>query len=210
MHYGELKLKDIADGTGVRTSLFVSGCTHRCRGCFQPQTWDFSYGREYTPEVEQAVIDSLKPSYVAGLTLLGGEPWEPDNQRVLVGLLRRVRAEAPGKTVWSYSGYTWEELTGESRARCEVTDEMLSLVDILVDGEFVESKKDISLTFRGSSNQRIIDVQASLASGRPVVLDMDRRTRLAVRSGMRPPRRPRGTRTSPGPLGTCTPRPWRR
>lgn len=210
MHYGELKLKDIADGIGVRTSLFVSGCTHRCRGCFQPQTWDFSYGREYTPEVEQAVIDSLKPSYVAGLTLLGGEPWEPDNQRVLVGLLRRVRAEAPGKTVWSYSGYTWEELTGESRARCEVTDEMLSLVDILVDGEFVESKKDISLTFRGSSNQRIIDVQASLASGRPVVLDMDRRTRLAVRSGMRPPRRPRGTRTSPGSLGTCTPRPWRR
>lgn len=210
MHYGELKLKDIADGTGVRTSLFVSGCTHRCRGCFQPQTWDFSYGREYTPEVEQAVIDSLKPSYVAGLTLLGGEPWEPDNQRVLVGLLRRVRAEAPGKTVWSYSGYTWEELTGESRARCEVTDEMLSLVDILVDGEFVESKKDISLTFRGSSNQRIIDVQASLASGRPVVLDMDRRTRLAARSWMRPQRRPRGTRTSPGSLGTCIPRPWRR
>lgn len=210
MHYGELKLKDIADGTGVRTSLFVSGCTHRCRGCFQPQTWDFSYGREYTPEVEQAVIDSLKPSYVAGLTLLGGEPWEPDNQRVLVGLLRRVRAEAPGKTVWSYSGYTWEELTGESRARCEVTDEMLSLVDILVDGEFVESKKDISLTFRGSSNQRIIDVQASLASGHPVVLDMDRRTRLAARSGMRPLRRPRGTRTSPGSLGTCTPHPWRR
>lgn len=210
MHYGELKLKDIADGTGVRTSLFVSGCTHRCRGCFQPQTWDFSYGREYTPEVEQAVIDSLKPSYVAGLTLLGGEPWEPDNQRVLVGLLRRVRAEAPGKTVWSYSGYTWEELTGKSRARCEVTDEMLSLVDILVDGEFVESKKDISLTFRGSSNQRIIDVQASLASGRPVVLDMDRRTRLAARSSRLRPPRPRGTRTSPGCLGTCTPRPWRR
>lgn len=210
MHYGELKLKDIADGTGVRTSLFVSGCTHHCRGCFQPQTWDFSYGREYTPEVEQMIIDSLKPSYVAGLTLLGGEPWEPDNQRVLVGLLRRVRSEVPGKTVWSYSGYTWEELTGESRARCEVTDEMLSLVDILVDGEFVESKKDIGLTFRGSSNQRIIDVQASLRSGSPVVLDMDRRTRLAARSSMLQLRRPRGTRTSPVCPGTCIRHPSRR
>lgn len=182
MHYGALKTSDIADGIGVRASLFVSGCTHRCKGCFQPETWDFSYGDEYTTEVEQRVMDALRPSFVDGLTVLGGEPWEPENQRVLVGLLRRVRRELPGKTVWTYSGYTWEELVGGSRARCEVTDEMLSLTDVLVDGEFVESKRDPGLSFRGSSNQRIIDVRASLEAGAPVVIDLDRRRPARRRS----------------------------
>ncbi len=151
--------------------LFVSGCTHHCKGCFQPETWDFSYGELYTEAVEEEIIESLRPSYVNGLTLLGGEPFEPQNQRVLVGLLRRVRRELPEKTIWSFSGYTWEELTGESRARCEVTDEMLSMLDVLVDGEFVEEKRNISLRFRGSENQRLIDVPKTRAAGHVVLWD---------------------------------------
>ena len=151
--------------------LFVSGCTHHCKGCFQPETWDFSYGAPYTEAVEKEIIESLRPSYVNGLTLLGGEPFEPQNQRVLVRLLRRVRRELPEKTIWSFSGYTWEELTGESRARCEVTDEMLSMLDVLVDGEFVEEKRNISLRFRGSENQRLIDVPKTRAAGHVVLWD---------------------------------------
>ena len=151
--------------------LFVSGCTHHCKGCFQPETWDFSYGAPYTEAVEEEIIESLRPSYVNGLTLLGGEPFEPQNQRVLVRLLRRVRRELPEKTIWSFSGYTWEELTGESRARCEVTDEMLSMLDVLVDGEFVEEKRNISLRFRGSENQRLIDVPKTRAAGHIVLWD---------------------------------------
>lgn len=151
--------------------LFVSGCTHHCKGCFQPETWDFSYGAPYTEAVEEEIIESLRPSYVNGLTLLGGEPFEPQNQRVLVRLLRRVRRELPEKTIWSFSGYTWEELTGESRARCEVTDEMLSMLDVLVDGEFVEEKRNISLRFRGSENQRLIDVPKTRAAGHVVLWD---------------------------------------
>lgn len=165
MYYGSLKKCDIANGIGIRTVLFVSGCTHHCKGCFQPQTWNFRYGAEYTEETEQEIIESLRPSYVHGLTLLGGEPMEPENQRALLPLLRRVRRELPQKTIWCYSGYTWEELTGESRARCEATEEMLSLLDVLVDGEFVEEKKNISLQFRGSENQRLIDVPKTLAGG---------------------------------------------
>ena len=165
MRYGSIKKCDIANGIGVRTVLFVSGCTHHCKGCFQPETWDFSYGEPYTEAVEEEIIESLRPSYINGLTLLGGEPFEPQNQRVLVGLLRRVCKELPEKTIWSFSGYTWEELTGESRARCEVTDEMLSMLDVLVDGEFVEEKRNISLRFRGSENQRLIDVPKSVAAG---------------------------------------------
>jgi len=171
MRYGSIKKCDIANGIGVRTVLFVSGCTHHCKGCFQPETWDFSYGEPYTTETEDEIIDSLHPSYVNGLTLLGGEPFEPQNQRVLVGLLRRVRRELPEKTIWSFSGYTWEELTGESRARCEVTDEMLSMLDVLVDGEFVEEKRNISLRFRGSENQRLIDVPKTRAAGHIVLWD---------------------------------------
>ena len=169
MNYGAIKFCDIANGIGIRTVLFVSGCTHHCKGCFQPETWDFSYGQAYTEATEQTILDSLAPSYIRGLTLLGGEPMEPDNQRALLPLLRRLKAEYPTKTVWCYSGYTYEELTGKSRARCEVTDEMLSLIDVLVDGEFVLEKKNISLRFRGSENQRLIDLPRTREQGTVVM-----------------------------------------
>ena len=166
MHYGEIKKCDIANGEGVRISLFVSGCTHHCPGCFNQDTWDFSYGKEYTDETEREILDALSPGYINGLTLLGGEPFEPQNQEVLVKLLKKVRERYPEKTVWCYSGYLFDrELLNESRARCGYTDEMLSMIDVLVDGRFVETKKDIRLVFRGSSNQRIIDVKRSLESG---------------------------------------------
>ena len=168
MNYGAIKKCDIANGVGVRTVLFVSGCTHHCKGCFQPETWNFDYGERYTKETEDEIIESLRPDYVDGITFLGGEPFEPENQRELVKLLRRIKKELPQKTVWSFSGYTYEELTGDSRAVCEVTNEMLSMLDVLVDGEFVEELKNVSLVFRGSSNQRIIDVKKSLESGEVV------------------------------------------
>jgi anaerobic ribonucleoside-triphosphate reductase activating protein len=171
MHYSVIKPVDIADGVGVRVTLFVSGCTHHCKGCFQPQTWDFAYGQPYTKETEDQLISLLSPSYIRGLTLLGGEPMEPDNQRALLPLLRRVRAELPKKDIWCYSGYTLDELTGLSRARCEVTDELLSLIDVLVDGEFVEEKRNISLKFRGSENQRLIDLAATRKQGTVVLYD---------------------------------------
>ena len=165
MNYGTIKFCDIANGIGIRTVLFVSGCTHHCKGCFQPETWDFAYGQPYTEATERQILDSLAPSYIHGLTLLGGEPMEPDNQRALLPLLRRIKVEYPQKTVWCYSGYTYEELTGVSRARCEVTDEMLSLIDVLVDGEFVLERKNISLRFRGSENQRLIDLAKTREQG---------------------------------------------
>ena len=165
MNYGTIKFCDIANGIGIRTVLFVSGCTHHCKGCFQPETWDFAYGQPYTEATERQILDSLAPSYIHGLTLLGGEPMEPDNQRALLPLLRRLKMEYPQKTVWCYSGYTYEELTGVSRARCEVTDEMLSLIDVLVDGEFVLERKNISLRFRGSENQRLIDLAKTREQG---------------------------------------------
>ncbi len=173
MNYGEIKKNDIANGLGVRTTLFVSGCTHHCKGCFQPQTWSFDFGKPYTKEVEDDILASLTPYYIAGLTLLGGEPMEPANQAVLLQLLRRVRTEKPSKNVWCYSGYTFEELTGAvpSRARCEHTDEMLSLIDVLVDGEFKEELKDIRLRFRGSSNQRVIDMKKTLEAGEVVLFE---------------------------------------
>ena len=171
MNYGTIKKRDIANGPGVRVSLFVSGCTHHCPGCFNADTWDFAYGEPYTDTVEEEILSLMEPEYIGGLSLLGGEPFEPQNQRVLVGLLRRVRERFPGKTVWCYSGYTWEELTGESRARCEVTDEMLSLLDVLVDGEFILAKKNIRLRFRGSVNQRLIDLGATRARGEVVLWD---------------------------------------
>ena len=172
MHYGEIKKCDIANGEGVRVSLFVSGCTHHCPGCFNQDTWDFSYGKEYTDETEQEIIEALSPDYINGLSLLGGEPFEPQNQKVLVQLLRKVREQYPQKTIWCYSGYLFDrELLSESRARCEYTDEMLSMIDILVDGRFVEKLKDIRLVFRGSSNQRIIDVKKSLNNGEVILWD---------------------------------------
>lgn len=165
MNYANIKKRDIANGTGVRVTLFVSGCTHHCKGCFQPETWDFAYGRPFTQETEDELLEALSPTFINGLTLLGGEPFEPENQRALLPFLRRVRSAYPDKTIWAFSGYTWEELSGSSRARCACTDELLSLLDVLVDGEFVEALKDITLHFRGSANQRVIDVPATLACG---------------------------------------------
>ena len=171
MNYGAIKKCDIANGVGVRTVLFVSGCTHHCKGCFKPETWNFDYGERYTKETEDEIIESLRPDYVDGITLLGGEPFEPENQRELVKLLRRIKKELPQKTVWSFSGFTYEELTGDSRAVCEVTNEMLSMLDVLVDGEFVEAKRNISLRFRGSENQRLIDMNQTRKEGKIVLWD---------------------------------------
>lgn len=171
MHYCNIKDCDIADGKGVRVTLFVSGCTNHCKGCFQPETWDFEYGDPYTDEVEDKLMRMLAPDYIQGLTLLGGDPFEPSNQRALVPLLRRLRAELPGKDVWAYTGFTYEMLkTDGSHPRCEVTDEMLSLIDILVDGPFIEEQKELQLAFRGSRNQRILD----LSGDEPVELHLDR------------------------------------
>ena len=172
MYYGEIKKCDIANGEGVRVSLFVSGCTHHCPGCFNEATWDFHYGKEFTEETEKELLDALEPSYINGLSLLGGEPFEPENQKALVPFLRKVKERYPGKNIWCYSGYLYDsQLLSESRARCEYTDEMLSMIDVLVDGRFVESLKDITLVFRGSSNQRIIDVKKSLESGDVVLCE---------------------------------------
>lgn len=171
MNYGEIKTTDIANGVGVRTSLFVSGCTHHCEGCFNEETWDFNFGKTFTKEVEDEIIETLRPAYVSGLTILGGEPMEVVNQKVLRPFIERVRAEVPGKTIWIYSGYTWEELTDENNKRChsEDTMEILKNIDVLVDGEFKLDLKNISLKFRGSSNQRIIDVQRTLVENTVVL-----------------------------------------
>ena len=169
MYYGEIKNFDIANGEGVRVSLFVSGCTHHCHNCFNRETWDFHFGQPFTEETEEMLLQELAPDYINGLSLLGGEPFEPQNQAALLPFLRRVREKYPDKNIWCYTGYLFDkELLGESRARCESTDEMLSLIDVLVDGEFVQELYNISLQFRGSSNQRIIDVKKSLESGKVV------------------------------------------
>lgn len=172
MNYCNIKKFDIADGIGVRVTLFVSGCTHHCEGCFQPETWNFDYGELFTKDVENEIIEALKPDYIDGLTLLGGEPFEPQNQKALLPFLKKVKNIYPKKTIWAYSGYTFEELTNNSRAKCEYTDEILSLIDVLVDGEFKIDLKNISLKFRGSSNQRVIDVKETLKKGE-IVLFLD-------------------------------------
>ncbi len=167
MNYGEIKKTDIGNGEGVRVSLFVSGCTHHCQGCFNRETWDFSYGKPFTEETQQEIVRLLNADYIFGLSILGGEPFEPENQRALLPLLRQVKERYPGKNIWCYTGYLFDrELLKESRARCEVTDEILSLTDVLVDGEFIQEQRNISLRFRGSENQRIIDVPKSLKEGR--------------------------------------------
>ena len=170
MNYAEIKTCDIANGTGVRTALFVSGCRHACPGCFNAIAWDFNMGEPWTSEVEDRVVDSIRPSYIEGITLLGGEPMEPENQEALVVLLERIRQELPEKSIWMYSGFTWEELTlEESRARTPYTERILRTLDVLVDGRWMQELYDISLRFRGSSNQRLIDVPASLAAGEVVL-----------------------------------------
>ena len=174
MNYGEIKKYDIADGLGVRVSLFVSGCTHCCEGCFNSQTWDFNFGKPFTEETEEEILKAMSPSHISGFTLLGGEPFEPQNQKVIVELLRKIKKAYPDKNIWCYTGYLFDrDLLGESRARCEYTDEMLSMIDVLVDGEFIAEKRNLMLNFRGSSNQRIILVQRSLKEGKVVLSELN-------------------------------------
>ena len=155
-------------------SLFVSGCRNHCPGCFQPETWDFRYGQIFTTATEAELLRLLEPSYINGLTLLGGDPFEPENQCALLPFLRRMKAVLPRKTVWAYTGYTWEQLTsGEHRVSLSETLELLSMIDVLVDGPFIEAKKDIRLRFRGSSNQRVIDVQSYIAAGRVRQIELE-------------------------------------
>ena len=173
MNYATIKNCDIANGPGVRVSLFVSGCTHRCPGCFNAVAWDFDYGQPFTEETISTILDMLRPSYIKGLTLLGGEPFEPQNQADVVKLLRRIKAELPEKSIWAFSGYLFEQdmLSG----RIGDLSEYLSYLDVLVDGPFVQEKKNLSLRFRGSENQRIIDMKASLAAGRTILWDDDQK-----------------------------------
>lgn len=172
MKYATIKEIDVANGPGIRVSLFVSGCTHHCKGCFNPETWNFNYGDDFTPEVEDRILEAMKPAYIKGFSLLGGEPFEPQNQEALLPFLRRVKAAYPDKNIWCYSGYDFEKdmLTG-NLGPWEVTHEMLTLIDVLVDGEFVLEKKNPNLRFRGSENQRVIRVADSLNSDTVVLWD---------------------------------------
>ncbi len=166
MYYGDIKNCDIANGVGVRVTLFVSGCRNRCEGCFQPQTWDFNYGKPFTKETEDEILEMLRPDYIKGLTLLGGEPFEPENQKDILPFVKRVKEIYPDKNIWAFTGYTLEKLWEDgSHPRCEETDELLSMVDILVDGRFEKDKKNLMLKFRGSENQRLIDMNATRENG---------------------------------------------
>ena len=158
MNYSEIKYYDIANGTGVRTTLFVSGCRNHCEGCFQPETWNFDNGEPFTAEVEDQIIESMKYDYVTGLTLLGGDPFEEENQAVLAPFMNRFKTQCPNKNVWAFTGYLLEDLLPGGRKHTEYTDDLLATIDILVDGPFVLAKKNLWLKFRGSENQRLIDL----------------------------------------------------
>lgn len=162
MNYATIKNCDIANGPGVRVSLFVSGCTHHCPGCFNQVAWDFDYGEPFTEETIQTILSMLRPDYIRGLTLLGGEPFEPQNQPAIVELLRRIKAELPAKSIWAFSGYLYEDIVS---GKLGDTREYLRYLDVLVDGPFVQAKKNLSLRFRGSENQRLIDIPKTLAAG---------------------------------------------
>lgn len=160
MYYGQIIKADTANGIGIRLSLFVSGCTNKCKGCFNPDTWNFKFGQKYTEEVEQSLIDELKLPYYDGITILGGEPFEIDNQKEVLSLIKRIKKELPNKTIWMYSGFTYDKDLAPGGCRyTPETDEILDNIDILVDGPFVLSLLDITLKFKGSSNQRIIDMK---------------------------------------------------
>ena len=162
MHYGAIKKTDIANGSGVRVSLFVSGCRNHCKGCFQPQTWDFEYGQPFTKDTEDEIMKALRPSWIQGFSILGGEPMEPENQKTLLPFIKRIRQKYSDKDIWLYSGYVYEEIKDF---------ELLQYVDVLVDGPFMEEMKDPSLAFRGSRNQRILNVPESLKAGKAVLED---------------------------------------
>ena len=169
MNYATIKNCDIANGPGVRVSLFVSGCTHRCPGCFNEVAWDFNYGQPFTTAVEDEILDMLAPDYVQGLTLLGGEPFEPQNQPTLVSFLRRLRQRYPHKSVWAFSGYLFENMLAGRVGDAQTCREFLGMLDVLVDGPFVQKKKNLMLRFRGSENQRLIDVPRSLKENTAVL-----------------------------------------
>ena len=178
MNYAAIKTHDVANGPGVRVSLFVSGCTHYCKGCFNQEAWDFDYGQPFDAAAEEEILNALKPAYIKGFSLLGGEPFEPANQKALLPFMQRLRAMYPDKTVWCYTGYDLEKdfdlekdlLTGRL-CDYETTKGMLDCIDILVDGEFVEAKKDPNLRFRGSSNQRVIRLQETLKEDKIILWD---------------------------------------
>ena len=171
MYYGEIKKVDIANGPGTRVSLFVSGCRRHCKDCFNAQTWDFCFGQPYTKETEREILAALAPSYIHGLTVLGGEPFEPENQRQVLELLKKVRQMYPNKTIWCFTGDTLEtDLLAEGGCgRCAVTDELLAQIDVLVDGPFIAEQRNLMLRFRGSENQRLIDLKATLKTGSVVL-----------------------------------------
>lgn len=174
MNYADIKQYDVANGPGVRVSVFVSGCTHYCKGCFNKEAWDFKYGKPFTDETIQTVLTYLKPSYVKGLTILGGEPMEPENQPEVLRLLKAVKTEYPEKSVWMFSGYDFEkDMLNRMWRDIPETKEILSCLDVLVDGEFVEELKNLSLRFKGSSNQRTILVRESLAAGNLVLYNLE-------------------------------------
>ncbi|WP_167956143.1 anaerobic ribonucleoside-triphosphate reductase activating protein [Anaerosporobacter faecicola] len=175
MYVGQILQADAANGLGIRVSIFVSGCTNQCKGCFQPQTWDFEYGRPYDEEMEEWIMKELGKGYYNGLTILGGEPFEPSNQREVVKLIRRVNKELPQLNIWMYTGFTYDKDLVEGGCRhIEVTDEILDRIDVLVDGRFVEELKNIQLKFRGSSNQRIIDMKKTRETGTLVLSELNK------------------------------------
>lgn len=172
MNYAAVKYCDIANGTGVRTVLFVSGCRNHCKGCFQPETWDFSHGAPFTGEVEEEILASLDPPYIRGITLLGGDPMEPENQKALLPFLKRLKERHPKKDVWAYTGYVLEkDLAFGGKCHTEATDEMLSLIDVLVDGPYLEDEHSIMLKFKGSANQRLIDCRHYCETGEIIEID---------------------------------------
>ena len=171
MYYGEIQKVDIANGPGTRVSLFVSGCRRHCKDCFNAETWDFSFGEPFTAQTEQEILRLLAPGYIHGLTVLGGEPFEPENQPAVLALLKKVRAAYPHKTIWCFTGNVLEEdiLAEGGCGRCAVTDDLLRQIDVLVDGPFVAEQRNVSLRFRGSENQRIIDMKTTLRAGSAVL-----------------------------------------
>ena len=170
MNYAQIKNNDIANGPGIRVSLFVSGCTHRCPGCFNEVAWDFEYGQPFTQDTINMILDMMSPDRIRGLTLLGGEPFEPQNQGPVLELLRQIKEKYPNKSIWAFSGYLFDrDILAGRLGDWEITREYLSYLDVLVDGPFIQSKKNLSLRFRGSENQRLIDVPASLQSGTVVL-----------------------------------------
>ncbi len=171
MYYGEIKKVDIANGPGTRVSLFVSGCRRHCKDCFNVETWDFSFGQPYTKQTEQEILDALAPRHIHGLTVLGGEPFEPENQGEILELLKQVKSTYPNKTIWCFTGDTLEsDLLAEGGCgRCDVTDELLHQIDVLVDGAFIAERRDLMLRFRGSDNQRLIDLKPTLKTGTVVL-----------------------------------------